>query len=132
LKIEKPAKEDVEKAVTMYQDYAGIFPDDKKSPDYLLQASDFAYNLGQYPKSVKILNRLIDNYPDYYKLESAYFNRASHTDFELRDTATARIYYNEFIEKYPDSDFVKDAEVRLNTMYLSLEDLVKTFKNNPK
>ncbi len=132
LKVEKPAKEDIEKAITMYQDYAGIFPDDKKSPDYLLQASDFAYTMNQYAKSVKILNRIIDNYPEYYNLESAYFNRASHTDFELRDTALARIYYNEFIDKFPESDFVKDAEVRLNTMHLSLDDLVKTFKNKPQ
>jgi tetratricopeptide (TPR) repeat protein len=122
-----PSQEILKEAVTAFQDYAVIYPEDEKSPDYLLKAADIAFTLGQHPKSVKILNRIIENYPKYSKIESVYYNRASHTDFELRDTAQARIYYVEFMEMFPKSDFVDDAQARLDQNFMSLEELIESF-----
>ena len=127
-----PSQNILKEAVTAFQDYAVIYPEDEKAPDYLLRASDFAFTLGQHAKAVKILNRIIEKYPDYTKIESVYYNRASHTDFELRDTAQARIYYVEFMEMFPNSDFVDDAQARLDQNFMSLEELIEFFskKNN--
>jgi len=122
-----PSQEILKEAVTAFQDYAVIYPEDEKAPDYLLKAADIAFTLGQHPKSVKILNQIIDKYPDYSKIESVYYNRASHTDFELRDTSQARIYYVEFMEMFPKSDFNDDAQARLDQNFMSLEELVESF-----
>ncbi|HIP35687.1 MAG TPA: tetratricopeptide repeat protein [Crocinitomix sp.] len=122
-----PSQDILKEAVTAFQDYAVIYPEDEKSPEYLLKASDIAFTLGQHAKSVKILNRIIEKYPNYYRIESVYYNRASHTDFELRDTAQARIYYNEFIKMFPSSDFVDDAQARIEQNFMSLEELIKSF-----
>lgn len=126
----QPTKETLKKALTQFQDYAGLFPNDPKSAEYLHQAADIAYTLGQAEKAVKILNRIIDNYPDYKQLEAVYFTRASHFDFELRDTTLAKQYYQEFTEMYPESDFVDDAQSRMKTIHMTAEELVEYFEQN--
>ena len=125
--LESPDKELLKKAVTTYQDYAAIFPENADAPDYLLKASDFAYTLGQPEKAVKILDHIISDYPDYNRMEDVLFSRASHLDFELRDTTRAKQAYTEFINKYPDSELVKDAESRIENISLSLEELAEKF-----
>lgn len=128
--VDMPNKGDLQKAVTSFQDFANIFPSDDKAADYLLRASDIALTLGQNDKSVMILERIIDEYPAYEKMESVYYNRASHTDFELRDTTLARVYYEEFMEKYPKSDFMDDAQARIDQNFMSLEELIESFMKN--
>lgn len=121
--LESPTEEDLKKAITTYQDFAGLFPEDPKAPDYLMKAADFAHTTGQYQKSVKILNRIINDYPSYSKMEDVKFTRASHLDFELRDTTAAKTAYKEFIAAYPNSDLVKDAESRIEFIAYSMEEL---------
>ena len=65
LNVDAPKKNDLQKAVTSFQDFAHHFPEDDRAADYLLKASDIALSLGQYEKSVKILNQIIDEYPNY-------------------------------------------------------------------
>jgi tetratricopeptide (TPR) repeat protein len=130
LTVDAPAKNDLQKAVTAFQDFANHFPEDDRAPDYLLKASDISLSLGQNEKSVRILNQIIEEHPNYEKMESVIYNRASHTDFELRDTAQARAYYMEFMEKYPESDFIDDAEARISQNFMSLEELVEMFSSN--
>lgn len=125
--LESPKEEDVKKAITMFQDFAGIFPDDPEAPDYLLKASDMALSVGQVEKSVKILNRIVEEYPDYSRMEDVMFNKASHLDFELRDTTQAKVAYQEFIDRYPDSELRDDAESRIENIQYSLEELAEKF-----
>src|SRR5690606_36004354 len=91
-----PDKALFRKVITEFQNYALLFPEDPISPEYLLKASDYAHGIKQYEKSVKILDRIIANYPQYEKLESVKFVRASHIDFELRDTTKAKKAYADF------------------------------------
>jgi len=122
-----PADEDLQLAITMFQDYAGIFPEDPKAPDYLFRASDISLTTGKAQKSVKILDRIINEYPNYERMEDVMFNKASHLDFELRDTSAAKTAYQEFIGKYPESELVDDAESRIENIQYSLEELAEKF-----
>lgn len=122
-----PDKNLLQEATTKFQDFAGYFPEDPKSPDYLLKASDYALTLGQVEKSVKILTRIITDYPTYNRMEDVMFNKASHLDFELRDTTEAKVAYQEFIDKFPNSDLVDDAQSRIDNISLSLEELANKF-----
>jgi outer membrane protein assembly factor BamD (BamD/ComL family) len=60
-------------------------------------------------------------------MEDVVYNKASHLDFELRDTTNAKIAYQEFIDKYPNSDFVDDAQSRIKNISYSLEELSEKF-----
>lgn len=125
-----PNDELLKKGILKFQEFAGFFPEDPLAPDYLLKASDFSYQTKQFEKSVKILNRIIADYPDYNRMEDVLFNKASHLDFELRDTTQAKEVYQEFIEKYPESELVDDAEARIKYISYSAEDLIKMFEEN--
>ncbi|MCH2232898.1 MAG: tetratricopeptide repeat protein [Crocinitomicaceae bacterium] len=128
--VANPDKELLKEAITKYQDLAGFFPEDPKAPEYLFKASDLALSTGQPEKSVKILTRIMDEYPEYEKMEDVMFNKASHLDFELRDTTAAKELYADFIEKYPESELVDDAESRIENISLSLDELVEKFMAN--
>ncbi len=123
-----PQESDLKQAITAFQDFASIFPDDAKSPDYLLKASDFSHLMGQYEKSVKLLDQIIAKYPDYKRMEDVKYNRASHLDFELRDTTKAKLAYQAFIEDYPNSPLVNDCKSRIENIRYSLEELFEKFE----
>ncbi len=123
-----PEKKDIKKAIVMYQDFSRYFPNDSKTPAYLLQVSDFYLNIGKTKKSVNILTTIIEKYPDYDNIETVYFTRASHVDLDLRDTTLAKSYYEEFLEKFPESQYANDARVRYDNVGLSMEDIIRKFE----
>ncbi len=129
-KAEAPSEDLLKEGISKYQEFAGYFPDDPLSPDYLLKASDFSLNTKQPEKAVKILNRIIENYPDYNRMEDVLFNKASHLDFELRDTTLAKEAYEEFINKYPESELIDDAQSRIENIRFSMEEMVDQFMKN--
>lgn len=122
-----PKEADLNEAITLFQDFASIFPEDPEAPDYLLRSSDLALTLDQPAKSVKILNQIIERYPDYKKMEDVKYNRASHMDFELRDTTNAKIAYQEFIDAYPNSPLVNDCRSRIENIRYSIDELTEKF-----
>lgn len=122
-----PDKELLSEAVTKFQDFAGFFPEDPLSPDYLLKASDFAMTLNEIERSVNILDKIISKYPDYSRLEDVMYIKASHIDLNLRDTTRAKQAYQEFMDKYPNSEMIDDAENRIQYISLSIEELAEKF-----
>ncbi len=125
-----PQEKDLKKAVTMYQDYVDIFPTNEDAPTYLLKASDFALYVRQPEKSVKLLSRIEQEYPNYNRMQDVMYNKASHLDFELRDTTRAKAAYQAFIDKYPASPMVADAENRIKNIRYSMEELTEMFMKN--
>ena len=122
-----PDKEKMNEAIAKFQDFANAFPDDPKAPDFLLKASDFSLALDYPEKSVRILDRIIDEYPKYERMEDVMYVKASHLDLNLRDTTKAKEAYQAFIDEYPSSILVPDAESRIENISLSLEELAEKF-----
>jgi outer membrane protein assembly factor BamD (BamD/ComL family) len=127
LKSQVPNDSLLKVATTKFQDFAGAFPDDPEAPNYLLKASDFSLALNQTEKSVKILDRIIKEYPEYDRMEDVMYVKASHIDLNLRDTTWAKKSYQEFIDKYPNSEMVDDANSRIENISLSIEELAEKF-----
>jgi outer membrane protein assembly factor BamD (BamD/ComL family) len=122
---EMPEKKDLQLAITMFTDYAIHFPKDEKSADYILKASDFSHHLGQNSKAVVLLDKIIVEYPNCDKIEAVMYNRAHYLDFELKDTVLAKQYYLEFMDTYPNSEFVSSAQARLDQHFMSAEELIE-------
>lgn len=122
-----PDEQLLEKAISLFQDFAAAFPDDPQSPDYLLKAADFSMAIRRVEKSVKLLDRIIEQYPNYTKLEDVMYVKASHLDFDLRDTTAAKEAYRAFVDRFPASKMVEDARMRMANISLSMEELVEQF-----
>ncbi|MBD3636440.1 MAG: tetratricopeptide repeat protein [Crocinitomicaceae bacterium] len=103
----------MKKTITRMQDFVHFFPEDPKSPNYLFKASDFSLQVNAPAKSVKLLDRIIAEYPDYNRMIDVEYNKASHLDWELRDTTRAKEAYQTFIDKYPNDNRAQDAAIRI-------------------
>ena len=125
--LDMPKEKDFKEAITAFQDFAAIFPEDPKAPDYLLKASDISLTTEQPQMSVALLEQIIEKFPNYRRIEDVKYNRASHLDFELRDTTLAKEAYQGFIEEYPNSPLVNDCKSRIENIRYSADELAEKF-----
>jgi outer membrane protein assembly factor BamD (BamD/ComL family) len=125
-------KEDAVKLIGFYDKYADKFPEDSLAPVYLFRASDISMNLQQPVKTIALFNKIMTKYPDYEKTPSVMFLKAFVYEDQLHDFNKAKKYYEEFLEKYPDSDFADDARVSLKNLGKSPEELIKEFEEKQK
>lgn len=124
------SKEEATNLIAMYKQFADEFPDDSLAPLYLFRASDLSMNLQRPKETIALFDALLENYPDYEKTPSVLFLKAFVYEDQLRDLDHARMYYEEFIEKYPDSDFADDAEMSLKNLGKTPEELILEFEKN--
>lgn len=124
------SKEDATNLIALYEQYADEFPDDTLAPVYLFRASDLSMNLQRPNETIELFNALLSNYPDYEKTPSVLFLKAFVYEDQLRDLENAKIYYEEFLEKYPNSDFADDAEMSLKNLGKTPEELILEFEKN--
>ena len=115
------------KLVEEYQQYANRFPDDTITPEYLFKASDISMNMGTPRQTIAIFDKLINKYPDFNKISTCYFLRAFVYDDQLKDYKNAKQYYKDFLKRFPDSDFADDAQMLLNNLGKTPEELINEF-----
>jgi outer membrane protein assembly factor BamD (BamD/ComL family) len=68
---------------------------------------------------------IIDKYPTHSKAENSAFMKGFLFDNDIQDTALARKFYLEFIQKYPKSEFVDDAQMLINNLGKSEEEILE-------
>lgn len=110
-------------------EFANNYPKDEQAPYFLFMASRSANGLGQYNKSIEIINRIILNYSNYDRLVEVYFMKAFTYDEDLNQTAEAKKVYVEIMEKFPDDPLAKEAKILLENLYLSDEEIIKKYQS---
>ncbi len=113
-----------------YARFAHDFPKDSLSPEYLFKAAEIARALHKGHEAVLYYEKICTDYPNYEKTPTALFLKAFTYENTLKDTANARIGYQEFIKKYPDNQFADDAQYSLKYLGKSPEELIKMFEGN--
>lgn len=101
-----------------------------ESADALFQAIGESIYAKQDPqKSIKMVDRLLTDYPDYESNPVALFMLASFVyDEQLQDYDKARETYQRIIDNYPDSPFAKDAALAIPQLGIPLDELIKSFE----
>ncbi|MDZ7741781.1 MAG: tetratricopeptide repeat protein [Bacteroidota bacterium] len=118
--------------INSYVQYADAFPEDSMSPDYLFRAADISMNIFESGQAIDLYNRIINNYPEYEKVPQCVFLKAFVYENNLNDLNSAKKYYKEFLAKYPDDEFADDAEMSLQNLGKSPEELIKEFEAKMK
>jgi len=111
-----------------YLEYANLFPDDSLSPEYLFKAADITMNIIDSRQAINIYNRILADYPDFRKAPQCIFLKAFIFENNLNDLVNAKKYYLEFLEKYPEDDFADDAQISLDNLGKSPEELIREFE----
>lgn len=121
---------DAVELINLYQKFAIENPKDSLAAVYLYRASDLSMNLNRPVQTIAIFDDLLDKYPDYEKVPSILFLKAFVYEDQLKDLDKAKMYYEEFLEKYPGSDFADDAEISLKNLGKTPEELIEEFEKN--
>ncbi len=135
--FKKPlVKNEIIPLIDLYQHYADSLPNNEKSPEYLLKASDYYNALGMHPQKIHLYKKIIDKFPKFKDADMVLYLYASALDSDFDERKTAKKYYTEYIEKYPNSPYVNDAKSRLETIdslsFKQLTDMIIEGANNEK
>ena len=114
--------------VDLYVDYANSYPDDSMAVEYLFKSAEFCLNLGEGQRAITLYDRVIQEYPDFRKVPECLFLKGYVYENYLGDLDNAKAIYLEFIEKYPDNEFADDAEISIQNLGKSPEELIKQFE----
>jgi tetratricopeptide (TPR) repeat protein len=110
-------------------EFADNFPEDERCADYLFIASRAAGGLGQYNKSLSILDRIKKGYNGYAKMPEVYFLYAFTLDEDLDQKEKAKEAYMELINKFPGDPLSIQSALLMDQLYLSDEELIEKWKN---
>jgi TolA-binding protein len=105
--------------------YALVLPNSDKAPEFLFSAAQTSKLLQTYDKCISLFDWIIDKYPTHSKAENSAFMKGFLFDNDIQDTALARKFYLEFIQKYPKSEFVDDAQMLINNLGKSEEEILE-------
>jgi tetratricopeptide (TPR) repeat protein len=112
--------------------YALLLPKNPESAVVLNQAAENAYYTQQFDRALYLYEWFQTAYPDDLKAPQALFMRAFIYDNDLEQYETAGRLYQEFIEKHPDDDFADDAEVLLENLGKSPEEMMQSLEERAK
>lgn len=104
--------------------YSFMHPDDPKSAEYLHKAAETLRSLRSIPQSLKVYDRIIEEYPDHPRAVQSLFLKAFTYDNNIQQYDSARKYYELFLEKYPEDEFASSAEFLLENLGKSDEELL--------
>ena len=112
------------KLIALCMDLVSNHPESDRAAEHLDLAAQLAYAKGNVKQSVNYYEMLIKDYPDFEGLEYAYFMYANHLDLDLRKIEEATEAYRTFIEKFPNSQFIPEAKMRMENIDMSMEDII--------
>lgn len=115
--------------VSAYCDFADANPDDAMAPEYLFKAVDVSMNLNEPQRTIYIIDKLLNNYPDYPRTQAALFVKAFIFETRYENYDMAKKIYEQYLVMYPDGEFAESCRASIENLGLTPEELVKKFEN---
>ena len=112
----------------LYESFADKHSKDSLAPIYLFKAAGVAKSLKKGEDAVRLYDRIINDYPETKNMAMVYFMKAFVYDDELKNITKAREAYTEFLKKYPDHEFADDAQINMNNLGKTDEQIIKEFE----
>ena len=122
-----PSKNKATELIKMYLDYADNYKDDTLSPSYLFKAGEMSIAVGKFDQSIELFGR-VQRYPNSNKAGSALFMQGFVAENHKQDVEQAKVFYQKFLEKYPDHVLANDCRMLLQQLSLSPEALIEMFE----
>jgi len=126
---------DKEKGLHMIDTYVNFskqYPVDTTSAVFLFKAAEIAMNLQLGSQSIYYYDKILSNYPDFFKSAECLFLKAFIYENQMNNLEEAKKYYSQFIAEYPNHILVKDAKASIKFLGKSPEELVEMFQEMNK
>jgi outer membrane protein assembly factor BamD (BamD/ComL family) len=108
--------------ISDFQTFAKENPDDTSAVDYLYKAAEYSKGISKFKQAVDIYGVIFAKYPQSKQAANSLFLQAFTYQTNMNDTAKAKLIFKDFIAKYPNHPFVKDAKFSLEQMENKLSD----------
>lgn len=95
---------------------------------HLYKAGELAKAVGLYGYSIKLWGQIQREYPNSPKAGDALFMQAFTFENDLQDKESAKKYYTNFLNRFPNHPFADDAKQLLTLIDKSPEELIKEFE----
>lgn len=118
--------------ISLYETFYKRFPQDSLVPGYTFNAANISMNNGNGEKALTLFQRIVDKYPQYKKAPLCLFFKGYVYENLLHDLGKAKEIYLQFIEKYPNNEFVQAAQSSIQNLGKSPEQMVKEFEERRK
>jgi len=116
----------------LYNKYIQRFPKDSLSPKYLFRSAQLSMTMGDGPRSLELFDRYMTSYPENPKASVCMFFKAYVYENLLHNLDKAKETYLSFAEKYPNSEFARDAKIAVQNLGKSPEEMVREFEARQK
>jgi hypothetical protein len=111
-----------------YIRFADSLPHDSLSPYFIFKAADISVYQNDPQRTIWLLDRLMMRYPEHEKSAISLFLKAFVYDTQMQDTASARVFYTNFINQHPEHEFAADAAIAIRNLGKTPEDLIREFE----
>jgi len=118
--------------MTLYKEFIDRFPKDTLSPGFLFRSANIAMNSGNGIVAIEQFDRYLKEFPDGSKAPLCLFFKAFVYENLLKNMDKAKESYLLFIEQYPGNAFAKDAEMALQNLGKTPDQIVKEFEEKRK
>lgn len=114
--------------INAYKSYAQNYPQDTMAAVYLVKMAELQVQAVSPIEAVNTLNRIIKDFPAFRKTPECLFLKGFIYENNLNDIEKARATYTEFLQRYPNHYFAKDAKVLISNLGKTPEELIKEFE----
>lgn len=126
--IGMPDRNKALEVIQKYENYANAFPEDSLAPEYLYKGAEIAMNMQMSGRAIEYHQRIRTNYPNFDKVSYCLFLQAFIYENQMQQLDTAKKLYQEFIDTYPNHSLADDAQVSLDNMGKSIEELIQSWE----
>jgi TolA-binding protein len=118
------------RAIKAFADFANFCPTDSLSPIYLIKCAQVARAIKQVPQAKVVLEKCINDYPQFKDRPAAIFLLAQLYDevTYLNNEQEAKRLYEQIISEYPKSDWAQSAQGALQFLGKSDAEILKELK----
>jgi len=125
-------KEAADSLLTLYSAFIKNYPGDSLTQKYTFKAGSLYMNTGNGKSAIEMFDLYRATYPNDVKSAMCLFFTAYIYENLLRNLDKAQELYILFIEKYPHHDFADDAQMALNNLGKTPDQMVREFEKKQK
>lgn len=125
---DQKAKVLTERLLMRYRDYISLNPRDSISAEYLFKSADLSVGVGKPEASVKHIDRLITDFPDFRKLPEMMLFKGFVYEVHMNSHAEAVTAYKALVKRFPNHRLANDARAAIDNLSLTEEELLEKLK----
>ncbi len=118
--------------LSLYKNYANLYPEDSISVVYLFKAAQVEVGLGLSLQAISTLDSLIMKYPNAENIPSALQFKAFRYDDRLGNINEASKVLDVLIENYPNSSLIENAKAYKASLGKSPEEIIREMEAKDK